>query len=353
MARRSGWGRTALGVAATIAGGAAAGFLAERQLVHRQLSRPRSDARLGSIEGDLDVIDGPGGTRIAVECYGPVGAPQLVLSHGWVNTGRAWHEQVLDLADRYRLITYDHPGHGRSTPPASGSYDLDLLGDTLRQVIDHAAGPGPLVVAGHSMGGMTLLNAVRRHDHLLDDRIGAAVLISTTSHAQRSRRLSFDASIQAFARLDRGVRQLGPRLRNPRIIDLTDRATAATSDLSHLLTGWVATGPTAAPDVVDFTQQMALESGTDVIIGLAEAILGVDEDAGLDHLAVRGVPTSVVVGSNDRLTPVGLSQRMADRVDAELVVLDDVGHMAPQEAPDEVNAVLRRHLDRIAAEVAA
>jgi pimeloyl-ACP methyl ester carboxylesterase len=337
--------RGLLGVTAAIAGGAVAGFLAERALVHRRIEPRTARAPLGSLEGELQVVDGPAGLRVTIESYGPRDAPQAVLSHGWVCTGRVWHEQVRELADRYRLITYDQPGHGRTSAPPSGTYDLDLLGDTLRRVIEVAAGPGPLVLAGHSMGGMAILNAVRRSGDLLDDRLAGVVLLSTTSHAQPHRRLTFDGSIQAFARLDRAVRRLVPRLRDPRLIELSDRATAATSDLSHLAARWVSTGPGADPAVTDFTLQMAIDSGADVVLGLAEAVLGVDEDAALDRLAALDVPTSIIVGSHDRLTPLGLSQRMADRVEGDLLVLDAVGHMAPLEAPPEVNAVLRRYLD--------
>jgi pimeloyl-ACP methyl ester carboxylesterase len=337
--------RGLLRVGAAIAAGALAGFLAERIIVRRRVEPRGPRPSLGSLAGELDVVDGPDGLRVAIECYGPPDAPQLVLSHGWVCTGRVWHEQVRALADRYRLITYDQPGHGRTSRPGSGSYDLDLLGDTLLRVIEVAARPGPLVLAGHSMGGMSILNAVRRYGELLDARLAGVVLLSTTSHAQPLRRLSFDASIQGWARLDRAVRGVVPRLRDPRLIDLSDRATSATSDLSHLVTRWVSTGPGADPTVTDFTQQMAIDSGADVVIGLAEAILGVDEDAALDHLADLDVPTTVIVGSHDRLTPIGLSQRMADRMEGELIVLEAVGHMAPLEAPPEVNAVLRRMLD--------
>jgi pimeloyl-ACP methyl ester carboxylesterase len=341
--------RGALTFLAAVAGGAISGFLAERALVHRRVEPRGTRPTLGSIAGELEVIDGPDGTRVAIECYGPLDTPQLVLCHGWVCTGRVWHEQVRELADRYRLITYDQPGHGRSTPPASGTYSLDLLGDTLRRVIEVAARPGPLVLVGHSMGGMTILNAARRHGDLLDDRLRGVVLLSTTSHAQPLRRLSFDASIQGWARLDRAVRRAVPHLRDPRLIDLSDRATSATSDLSHLLTRWVSTGPGADPAVTDFTQQLTLDSGVDVVLGLAEAILGVDEDAGLDRLGELDVPTSIIVGTHDRLTPLALSERMAQRTEGELIVLEAVGHMAPLEAPPEINAVLRGYLDRAAA----
>jgi pimeloyl-ACP methyl ester carboxylesterase len=335
--------RNGLWLAAAVLGGVAAGFAAERLLVHRRIAPASTEAPLGSLAGELVFIDGPDGMRVAVESYGPEGAPQLVLSHGWVCTGRVWHEQVVALADRYRLITYDQPGHGRTTSPESGHYGLDLLGDTLRAVIE-ATAPGPLVLAGHSMGGMTLLNAAHRFPELFAERVTGTVLMSTTARA-KAERLTLELGIQSAARLDRAVRRVIPRLRDPRLVDLTDRATIATSDLSHLAVRAVSTGSAALPEVVDFTQQLALNSGADVVLGLVEAILGVDERDGLDRLVNAGIPVTIIVGAQDRLTPVSLSRAMATATGAELLVLDRVGHMAPLEAPEQVNEALLRHLE--------
>ncbi len=368
----------AAGVGAAVAGGLALGFVAERALVRAKLVPPLPPAErpLGEISGEQRRIDGPDGTRVLVETYGPAGAPQVVLAHGWILTGRAWHEQVVRLQDRYRLVTYDQPGHGRSSPPASGAYDLDLLGDTLAAVVEAATEPGPLVVAGHSLGGMGILNAVRRHP-AVRERLAGVVLLSTTSSA-RSERLTLEVGIRAAARLERGIRRLVPTLRDPRVVQVADRVTTATSDLSYLVARWTAVGPDADPHIVAFTQQLALESGSDVVLGLVESVLGVDEDAGLDALAGSGVlggldadarldadgglddlagsdvlggldalaavPTTIVVGTHDRLTPTSLSRRMAERTRGRLVVLPRVGHMAPLEAGAEVSELLVSHL---------
>lgn len=339
-------GRT-LGIGAIVAGGAALGFVAERTLVHRRIARSLPpidlDAPLGSLAGEPSWVAGPGGIDVAVETYGPPGAPQLVLSHAWICTGRVWHEQVVRLADRYRIITYDQPGHGRTSAPASGDYDLDLLGDTLVAVIGTAVAPGPFVVAGHSLGGMALLNAVRRHPQVFADRLAGAVLLATTSSA-KAERLTLEVGIRAAARLERGIRRVVPTLRDPRVLKVTDRLTAATSDLSFLVTRWTAVGPDADPAVVAFTQQLAIDSGSDVVLGLVEAVLGIDEDAAVEALTA---PNTVMVGTHDRVTPIDLSRRMAQRSGGDLVEVEGAGHMLPLEAPDEVVAVLRRHLGRI------
>lgn len=340
MGRR---GLLAAGIGAALAGGAAVGFVAERALVRGRVVPPvpEEEVPLGSLAGEQATVRGPDDLAITVETYGPVAAPQLVLAHGWICTGRAWHEVVKRLRDRYRIVTYDQPGHGRSDPPQDGHYDLDLLGDTFAAVVAATTGSGPLVVAGHSLGGMTILNAVRRHPALLE-RLRGAVLLSTTSSARREH-LGPERGLRAMARLERGIRRAVPALRDPRVIRAADRLTRATSDLSYLLARWTAVGEEADPRIVSFTQQMALSSGSDVAFGLVEAVLGVAEDEGLDALA--RVPTTLLVGSEDRLTPVLLSQRMADRSDARLIELDGIGHMTLLEAGAEVAEVLEEHLE--------
>ncbi len=340
MARR---GIVAAGVGAALIGGAAVGFLAERAIVRGRIVPPSVPAEvpLGSIEGELSHVDGPDGMRVAVETYGPEGAPQLVLAHGWICTARAWHEVVRRLADQYRIITYDQPGHGRTGSPASGHYHIDLLGDTLTEVIRTQAGPGPLVVCGHSMGGMSLLNAARREPDLVQRRLAGAVLLSTTSKA-KGERFGFELGIRSAARLERGIRRVVPTLRDPRVVTAADRLTASTSDLSYLIARWSGVGPDADPEVVAFTQEMALSSGSDVVFGLLETVLGVDEDAGLD--ALSGVPMTLLVGEQDRITPRALTQRMAVRSSARLQEIPGVGHMSPLEAGDVVTDVLVEHL---------
>lgn len=331
--------------AAAVVLGFAIGYLAERALLRPRLTVPaRRGEPLGSLAGERTTLAGPDGTEVTVETYGPVDAPPLVLAHGWVCTGRVWHEQVRALAGRYRVVTYDQPGHGRSSAPRSRRYDLDLLGDTFRTVVDEVVGPGPLTVAGHSLGGMTLLNVAGRHADLLA-RFRGVVLLSTTSRA-RAEKVTLGVGIGAAAQFEAAIRRIVPVLRTPRVTDLAGRLSAST-DLSHVLTRAVAVGPDAHPAVVDFTEQLALDSGPDIVLGLAEAVFGVDEDRGLDRLRDERVPTTIVVGAVDRLTPRTLSRRMAARSGAQLLELPGVGHMAPLEAPGTVNEVLRRHLDDV------
>ena len=130
------------------AAGAALAYRAERAVLRDRLAVTKVGPPMGSLEGEVQELRGPDGVRLTVESYGPADAPTIVLAHGWCCTGRVWHEQVAELADRYRLVTYDQPGHGRSSPPRSGRYPLDLFGDTLRAVLDQCTDPGRPVVQG-------------------------------------------------------------------------------------------------------------------------------------------------------------------------------------------------------------
>jgi pimeloyl-ACP methyl ester carboxylesterase len=330
--------------AAGLAIGLVGGYLAERAILRpRLLAEPQGGPPLGSIAGLPHVITGPDGAQLFVEVYGPADAPQLVLVHGWCNTGRVWHDQVLALSDRYRIITYDQPGHGRSSAPRSGEYDIGLCGDALAAVVTQIARPGPLVLAGHSLGGMTVMNALLWHP-AVRERAAGVVLLATTS-AARSERVTMEVGIELFARLERVVRRAAPWLRENRGSTASARAYTASTDLSYLLTRFIGTGPDADPRIVDFTEQQVLDSDPDMMLALIHPLLGLDVD---DALACLTMPTTIVAGERDRLTPASLSRRMATQCPAaELVELEGGGHMVQLEAPAEVNAVLEKHLARL------
>jgi pimeloyl-ACP methyl ester carboxylesterase len=342
-------GRAAVWSAA-IAGGAVAGYLAERAVLRPRLALPApAEAPLGSIAGEVRELRGPEGLRVTVESYGPADAPQLVLAHGWTCTGRVWHEQVVGLADRFRLVTYDQPGHGRTSSPRSGIYDLDLFGDTLGAVVAGATDPArPVVLCGHSLGGMTILNWIRRADPSEVARVAGVALLSTTSRAKADD-LGFGLGIHSVARLERAITRVVSKVR-PGASYVADRFYRASSDLSFLLTRTLGLAPDADPRYVDFTEQLVLDADLDMITAVLAPILTLDED---EALACVTAPTRIVVGTADKLTPLGLSRRMADRCDsAELVALPGIGHMTPLEAAGTVNAILAA-MAADAAEVAA
>ena len=129
----------------------------------------------------------PDGVRLHVEATGPADAPvTVVLLHGWSLDGRTWHQQVAALTatpfgDAVRVVTYDARGHGRSSCMALPTATLAQLGDDLAEVLDAVAPTGPVVLVGHSMGGMTIMEYAHRHPAQFAARTAGLVFVSTTA----------------------------------------------------------------------------------------------------------------------------------------------------------------------------
>lgn len=329
------WRRLAVGVGA-VGLGLAAGWATERVLLRGRLEATRQDPDLGLIEGEQVEIDGPSGSRLVVESYGPEDGPLVLLVHGFAMTGRCWHEQVVALRDRYRLVTYDQPGHGRSTGPLDGSYSLDLLGHGLHEVVRRLP-ERPFVLVGHSMGAMAALAFARLQPRLFHERVSGFLLLSTSAKAG-AEDVAMGMGIQALVRIqDRVERVAGVMGARARRLAHVYRAS---SDLSFLLTRAVGLAPDADPRHVDLTEQLLLDTDVETIARLTPVLLTMDEDGTLADL---DVPAVVVVGSEDRLTPVGHAEHIA-RVneDVDLLELPGIGHMTPMEAADGVNALIVR-----------
>ena len=106
------------------------------------------------------IVRSPDGTRLHTEVFGPEGGYPIVLAHGITCAIKVWANQITDLAGDYRVIAYDHRGHGRSgVPPRKGNYGLDFLAADLDAVLAATLAPGErAVIAGHSMGGIAIMS---------------------------------------------------------------------------------------------------------------------------------------------------------------------------------------------------
>ncbi|MFF0269615.1 alpha/beta fold hydrolase [Kribbella sp. NPDC004536] len=167
-----------------------------------------------TIELERSGVTTADGVRLNVEVTGPADAPVTVLLvHGWTCSTRSWHHQVEGLPqilgrDAVRVVTYDHRGHGRSDAAPTGSTRLEQLADDLVTVLDEVVGDGPVVYAGHSMGGMTLMAAADQYPELFGPRIRAAALVSTTSGHLT------EGALGIPARFDPTAAKIAPRVLN-------------------------------------------------------------------------------------------------------------------------------------------
>ena len=102
-------------------------------------------------------VRGADGTRLHTQVFGPPDGYPIVLAHGFTCAIRLWGYQIADLAADYRVIAFDHRGHGSSGVPRRGGYSLSHLASDLDAVLEATLGPGErAVLAGHSMGGIAI-----------------------------------------------------------------------------------------------------------------------------------------------------------------------------------------------------
>ena len=123
------------------------------------------------------------GVRLHTEVFGPENGYPIVLAHGITCAIRVWAHQIVDLSNDYRVIAFDHRGHGRSAVRARRhAYSFDHLAADLDSVLEAALAPGErAVIAGHSMGGMAITSWADRYPERVAQRADAVALINTTT----------------------------------------------------------------------------------------------------------------------------------------------------------------------------
>ncbi|MET7903091.1 alpha/beta hydrolase [Streptomyces sp. NPDC005336] len=275
---------------------------------------------------DLTVTSADG-TRLYAEVHGPVGAPAVVLAHGWTCSTAFWAPVVRELAADHRVIVYDQRGHGRSPAPGPGGYTTHALADDLVAVLEQALPSGErAVVAGHSMGGMTLLAAAGRPQ--LRERAAAVVLCSTGASrlVERARVVPL-RSARVRTRVQRAI--LGSRAPLGPVTPLGKR-------LLHYGT----LGPGAEPAMVEACARIVHACPRAVRAAWAQVLDELDLEAGMAELTM---PAAVIVGTADRLTPPALAQELAAGLPrcTGLTELPGLGHMTPVEDPAAVAGVIR------------
>ncbi|MFG2992337.1 alpha/beta fold hydrolase [Streptomyces sp. NPDC048257] len=269
------------------------------------------------------------GARLHVEVHGEAGAPTVVLAHGWTCSTAFWAAQIRALAATHRVVAYDQRGHGRS--PAARTHSTTALADDLVAVLEATLAPGErAVVAGHSMGGMTIMAAAGRPEFA---QRAAAVLLCSTG----SSRLVAEALVLP-------VRAGRARTRITGAVLGSRAPLGPVTPVARKVLKYATMGPGSAPDRVEACARIVHACPTGVRHAWSQVLAGLDLDADVARLAV---PTAVIGGTADRLTPIvharGLAAALPNCVG--LTELTGMGHMTPVEAPEAVTAVLRELAD--------
>ncbi|SDZ40224.1 Pimeloyl-ACP methyl ester carboxylesterase [Micromonospora pattaloongensis] len=297
---------------------------------------------------DQTTVRLPDGVRLHVRASGPTDAPvTLIMLHGWTLDGRTWRRQIDALtagsAGPVRMVTYDARGHGRSSSTRLRSATLAQLGDDLAEIVREVAPTGPVVLAGHSMGGMTIMEYAHRHPDEFAARVAGLVFVATTAEGHTHT-----------------VYGLSPRVtRLIRLAETTGAGLLARCGEWHphrpLLRAlrptlrWLLFGDSCDPDAIRLTTSAVARASLRSIGGFRPSI-GAQQR--LETLAALGdVPAAALVGDRDRLTPPPCAESIAAALPGtELTVCPGAGHMLMLERPDEVTAALAAVLRRVAPE---
>jgi pimeloyl-ACP methyl ester carboxylesterase len=272
------------------------------------------------------------GARLHVEIHGPDGAgvPTVVLVHGWTCSIPFWALVIEALRKELRVVGYDLRGHGVSDPPVAGQCSSDMLAGDLSAVLDAVLGEGQqAVLAGHSMGGMTVM-AGALHESVIHRTSG--VLLASTGYGG----LHAEALVVP---LRRSAPRLSAALHH---LLLTSAAPMGSpTPVSRAMLRYMTLGPGASEDLAARNAAIIHSCGRRPRAAWGRVLAGLDLTAAVSRL---DVPTQVLVGSADRLTPPVHARRIADRLPRceGLTQLPGVGHMTPLEAPDVVAAMIRK-----------
>jgi pimeloyl-ACP methyl ester carboxylesterase len=328
----------ATGIAAASAGAVIA---AEKVAVGRIRLRPdpARDEPFGELRGQSVDVVADDGVRLHAEVCGRVDAPvTIVFCHGYTLSQEVWHYQWQDLASDYRLVLWDQRSHGKSGRSDPAHVSIDQLGADLAAVLA-ATVPAemPVVLVGHSMGGMTVMALAAQQPQLFGPKVIGVVLISTAAHL-------VDATSWLPAPLRPVARWAGPALvrgsAHGRRAALTEWVRATAGDLSFLSTKFIAFGdPDVSPTVVDFLERVIRSTPIDVVADFYTALL--EHDKRLSLTTVGRVPTLVIAGEQDRLIPAEHAAWLAEAIpDATLMRVPDAGHMVILERPEVVTEAI-------------
>ena len=323
----------------------------------------REDDPLGAASRTADrtaLVQADDGVLLAVEEIGPRDAPlTVVFVHGYTLSMASWTFQRRSLAAELatanghrpdaRLVFYDQRGHGASGRGKAERSTIQPLARDLATVLERRVPDGPVVLVGHSMGGMTIMGLAALRPELFGSKISAVALLATSSGQ--------------LADLNFGLPELLTRMRAAvfPVAAWTMRHRPAFAERTRRLAADVVSAVTRSlsfasadvdPALVHYVDSMIAGTPVDVIAEFYPALAGLDETGSLEPL--RRVPTLVLTGDKDKMIPMEHSELLLERLpDAAYVVVPDAGHLVMLEKPDEVTEALTALIRRVAAEAGA
>ena len=331
MSRR----RAAVVTAGLAAGAVTAGMLGRTVLnARRRREDPEAHEPLSLLPPeDLGPVASFDGTELAVRAAGDASLPVVVFVHGFSLDLTTWHYQWTELSARYRCVLFDLRSHGRSARAAGGDLSPSAFAHDLAAVVEAIASEGPILLVGHSMGGVAILALAESRPDLFGTRVAGCVFVGAAANDLLRGAMG---SITELLRPRLGsLRQAASRMNRIRRSVLSGPA-----DLGHLIARVTQFGPHASPHVVGYVVGLAAKAPSEVWTDALAGLMDVDLRPALRRVRV---PALVLVGEHDRVTPPSSAVALAgDLPDGRLEVIEEAGHIPMIEAHEAFNERLER-----------
>ncbi len=334
------------GMAALAAGGLALGLELERRIVAKRLDRDRiDDEPFFSLRADGPTVITPDGVELHTEIDEPdqpdPDGLTLVFVHGYALNLDNWHFQRKHYRGAIRQIFYDQRSHGRSSRSVPKLCRIPQLADDLAQVLDELTDGRPVILIGHSMGGMTIMHLAQTRPELFGSTVLGVALMSTAAGEMADYSPISGVPGRAFSRV-------APPLMATlnRVPALVDRGLRAGSDMGYAVTKRWSFGSNVPASYVEFVSEMLAATPLEVIMDFYPAFTELDEYVAFSTLT--RVQTVVIGGADDLITPISHTDRMVELLPhTETVTINECGHLGMIEHAERFNELLDGLLARV------
>ncbi|GEP36606.1 lipase [Nocardioides psychrotolerans] len=259
----------------------------------------------------------------------------VVFAHGYCLNLDSWHFQRAAYRGLVRTVFYDHRSHGRSGRSPRHNATIEQLARDLKQILEEVVPDGPVVLVGHSMGGMTVVALAEQFPELVGDRVVGVALVSTTAGGLDVGRILLP---MVPGRLGGRVTHQAVRTlhRGHLAVDGLRRAGRA---IAMVATDLFAFGDEVPTAYVEFVDEMLSETPFEVVAEFFPSFSRLDKFHAVEVLS--RVPTAILCGTADKLTSIGHSRKLHQRIaGSRLLECEGAGHMLPIERHDQVTAEL-------------
>ncbi len=276
------------------------------------------------------------GLDLHVHVHGPPDAPvTAVLAHCWTADREDWHYQVEELQRTFghavRILTWDHRGHGRSDRARTAACTIPHLARDMGDLIDTHAPRGRLVLAGHSIGGMTMMSLAEERPDLLE-RVAGALFVATSSGR-------LDTVTLGLPEMHPAAKAAIPRVLAARAALLTRRQRRAQPRVERSVVRRFLFGEPARLRDQGLVVDQLIRCPPETMEGFYRDFMAHERTGSVK--AFDDVPTRVLVGDRDRLTPPHHARRLAAAIDgARLLIAPGAGHMLTLERHELVSSEL-------------